>query len=87
MNTANLTTENKKFVYRNGSFTVTWNCGKKGPGKAKVTGLVNVGNINWAQGIIDRYIRGWLNDRVSGMNEFCRYANEKGFVQALNFLE
>ena len=87
MHPTNLTIENKKFVYRSGDFSVTWNCGKTGPGKAKVTGFVEAVNINWAQGVIDRYIKHWPNDRVSGLYEFCRYANDRGFVQALNFLE
>lgn len=87
MLTENLKIEGKKFVYRNGNYVVSWNCGKKGPGKSKVTGTETEGNANWAQGIIDRYVRGWLNDRAGGVREFCIYANEKGFIKALNFLE
>lgn len=86
MNTANLTIENKKFVYRKGAFVVKWNCGKRGPGKAKVTGLINESNIEWAHRVINLYLKGWRNDRVTGLHEFCRLANEKGFVQALNSL-
>lgn len=86
MLTQNLKVEGKKFVYTNGDITIKWNCGKTGPGKAKVTGL-QPSNVIWAQKVIDAYVKGWPNDRASGVREFCIYANEKGVVQALNFLE
>lgn len=83
---ANLTTVGAKLVYSKDNVTVTWNIGKTGPGKAKIASGATDDAREFAQKAIDAYIKDWANDRMSAVYEFCRYANEKGVMEAARFL-
>lgn len=83
---ANLTTVGTKLVYSKDNVKVTWNIGKTGPGKAKITSDASDAAREFAQKAIDAYVKEWANDRMSAVYEFCRYANEKGVMGAARFL-
>lgn len=83
---ANLTTVGTKLVYSKDDVKVTWNVGKTGPGKAKITSDATDAAREYAQKAIDAYVKGWANDRMSAVYEFCHYANEKGVMEAARFL-
>ena len=84
--TKNLTTENGKFVYREGYITLTWPVSRTGAGKVKVTGI-DKGIAKHFKSVIDAYVWGWTNDRNSGVNEFCVYANKHTIEGAVELLK